>query len=193
MPKDPIKTLEDLEKRLERRVAGVLNKHADRLKQKLRADQVLKQRGPRRFPYLSKPARVEGNLLIARVFSPVGWAGVHIGPPGATTITARQGMLAIPTDFVRVNRGVPVGPHSYSGTVVFGGIIWGQAGWGGTRTGGGLRQHRAAGEKFKKQDLIPLFILKSAVVVPRRIHPQELIAWVKPGFLADLKKVVSLP
>jgi len=53
------------------------------------------------------------------------------------------------------------------------------------------KEGRYAGEKFGKQALVPLYILKGSVVVRRRIDPAALLAWVKPGFLADLKKVLG--
>jgi hypothetical protein len=186
--------LRDLEKRLEPRVVGVLRKHADRLKEKLRADEPLKSSGSKRFPYLSRLQQDQQDRPVARIFTPVKWGAVHIGPAGtSTTILPKRGrFLAIPTEAVRQMRGHPVGPRQYSGTVIFGGIIWGRAGWGGGRTGGFLKQRRAAGEKFSQRDLIPLYILKGSVVVRRRIHPERLIDWVKVDFLADLKKVLRL-
>ena len=144
----------------------------------------------KRVPITVDKARLVGSLMTAVVRGSSGWTWghVHIGPPGTTTIKAKSGMLAIPTDFAQKGggRGQP-GPKSYKGTRVFAGIIWGKAGWGGKGTGGGLRQRRAAGEKIGKQDLIPLFILKGSVVVKRRIIPSELINWIKPQFMAALK------
>jgi len=109
---------------------------------------------------------------------------------GKTPIEPKKkgGFLAIPTDFVKTFRGHPVGPKQYGGTVIFGGIIWGKAGWSGAGTGGGLRQRRAAGEKFGKQTLIPLFILKESVIIRKRLDPARVLAYLKPIYLAALKK-----
>jgi len=41
----------------------------------------------------------------------------------------------------------------------------------------GLRQRRAAGEKFGKQTLVPMFFLKGSVTVRRRVIPAVLQAW----------------
>lgn len=193
MARNPIETLARLERQLDKRVAGVLNKHARRLKEKLRADQPLKARGPRRFPYLSRPAQWEGGKLLARVFSPVSWAKVHIGPRGTMTIiTPKAGrFLALPTDFVKRFRGHPVSPGYYAQAYKFvhRGIIFARVGGAG---GPGRRARAAAGEKYARGDLVPLYILKQRVVIRRRIHPEVLLHWVKPGFLADLKKVLTV-
>jgi hypothetical protein len=191
MPKDPIKTLEAIEKNLDRQVGQVLNEMAFRIRNRVKGPPGLLHWKSRRIPVVVQKAVPVGGVITSAVRGASGWkaAPVHIGPPGSTTITAKRGMLALPTDFVRKGfRGKAVGPEQYGGTKIFGGIIWGKAGWGGARTGGGLRQHRAAGEKFRKQDLVPLFILKKSVVVRRRIIPPELIRWIRPQLRAELAK-----
>jgi hypothetical protein len=184
MAKDPVKTLEVIEKNLGKQVAQVLNEMAFRIRTRTASQEFLKWKS-RRIPVVAEKAKPVGDLMTATVRGASGWkaGAVHIGPPGSTTIKATSGMLAIPTDFAR--RGSR--PKSYGGTRIFAGIIWGKAGWGGARTGGGLRQRRAAGEKFAKETLVPLFILKSSIVVRRRIIPSELVRWIKPQFLAALK------
>jgi hypothetical protein len=189
MVKDPIRTLEAIEKNLDKKVAAVLNDMAFKVRE--RAKGMLHFR-TKRVPIVVEKARLVGNLMTVMVRGASGWTWghVHIGPPGTTTIKAKhsgpkggEGMLAIPTDFARKGGD----PKQYGGLQIFAGIIWGKAGWGGAKTGGGLRQRRAAGEKIGKQDLIPLFILKKSVVVRRRIIPQELMNWIRPQFLAALK------
>jgi hypothetical protein len=195
MPKDPIKELARLEGVVDSRVARCLwrsvSRMKDRLKRQLLAGSPIHKR-TKGLPVLrERPRLVAGGLWEAGVRSPVDWARVHFGPLGtAFTIHPKGGhkFLAIPTDFVKTFRGHPVGPKQYSGTVIFGGIIWGKAGWKQGRTGGGLRQHRAAGEKFGRQALIPLYILKKSVVVRRRIDPRALIAWERPHFREDLRR-----
>lgn len=190
--KDPIATLDKLGELVSKRVGDILWDNLTRLRDYLRTQELLKKRTVG-MPYVRRPIMLQGDLIQAGLFAPPAWAVSHIGV-GSTTITAKSGMLAIPTDFARKTfRGGMVGPTQYGGTVTFGGIIWGKAGWGGTQTGGGLRQHRAAGEKFKNQDLIPLFILKKSITYRKRINPQALIAWIKPQFMADLKKSMLVP
>ena len=187
MEKDPLQTLEKLEQALPKRVGDILWDTLTRLRDYLWATEPLKRR-TRGMPYVRKPLQLQGNILEAALVSPPAWARTHIGV-GETVITAKGGgYLAIPTDFVKQVRGHPVGPKRYTDTVIFGGIIWGKAGWSDAGTGGGLRQRRAAGEKLGKQNLIPLFILKRSVIVKKRIDPQALITFMKPFFLADLKK-----
>jgi hypothetical protein len=185
--KDPIATLDKLAEALDKRVGKILWDNLTRLRDHLRASAPLKTR-TRGMPYVRKPIQLQGNLIEAGLYAPPAWAAAHIGV-GQTTISARGGQfLAIPTDFVRQFRGHPVSPRQYGGTAIFSGIIWGKAGWGGARSGGGLRQHRAAGEKLGRQALIPLFILKGSVVIKKRLDPGQLIAWLKPQFFQDLKK-----
>lgn len=194
MPKDPIKTLQALEKKVDSRVAKILDACGFKIRKRVASQEFLHWRS-RRVPVVMKKAVLVGSLIETAVRGASGWkwGQVHIGPPGSTTIRAKQGMLAIPTDFARKSgRGRP-GAQQYGGTVIFAGIIWGKAGWGGAGTGGGLRQRRAAGEKFTKKTLIPLFILKKSVVVRRRIIPADLIAWIKPQFRAELQKNLLVP
>jgi hypothetical protein len=184
--KDPIAALDNIARLLDKRVGDILWDNLTRLRDHLRAHDGLKKRN-RGLPYVRKPIHLQGTILDAGLYSPPPWSHVHIGPAGkTTTITPKKGQfLAIPTDFVRSFRGHPVGAKQYGGTVIFGGIIWGKAGWYG---GGAAGQRRAAGEKLGRQTLVPLFILKKSVVVAARIHPEQLIAWIKPQFMADLKK-----
>lgn len=195
MPRDPIKSLEYLEKHLESRVAGVLLKHAQRIVDKLHADQPLKQRGSNRFPYRCKLV-IDQGLLSAIIFSPVSWLSTHVGPRGSsTTITPKRGrFLALPTEFVKKFRQHPVGPRQYGGTFIHDGVIFGKIGWGRKAFNRSqFTQRRAAGEVLRKEGIVPLYILKGSVVIRRRIHPDELVRWVKPGFLADYNKVLKLP
>lgn len=196
MAKDPIKTLETLEKKLDSKVSSILNDCAFRIKTRVDSQEFIHWRSKRK-PIVVERAKLVGSVMTATVRGASGWTwgGVLIGPPGTTTIAAKNGMLAIPTDFAKKGysgRGMP-GPKSYSDTKVFGGIVWGKAGWGSAGTGGGLRQRRAAGEKFKKHDLIPLFVLKKSVIVRRRVNPAQLIQGIQPYFLAQLKKYSLVP
>lgn len=179
MPKDPIKTLELIEKGLEEKVRKIIDGIAFKIKRRVDSQEFIKWKSKRK-PIVVEKARLVGNLMKVTVRGASRWTWGHvlIGPPGSTTITAKRGMLAIPTDAAQKGggRGQP-GPKSYSGTWVGGGFIWGKAGWGGVGTGGYLRQHRAAGEKFSKEKPIPLFTLRKSVVVRRRVIPAELNKW----------------
>ncbi len=190
--KDPCQTLDKLVQALDKRVGDILWDTLTQGRDYLRALEPLKKR-TKGMPYVRRPIQLQGNLIEAGLYAPPKWAEAHIGV-GSTTIVPKKpgGMLAIPTDFVKQFRGHPMGPKQYGGTVVFAGIIWGKAGWGGARTGGGIRQRRAAGEKIGKQTLIPLFILKGSVVIQKRLNPQAIIDYLKPIFLADLKKACLL-
>ena len=189
MAKNPVATLDKLAKLVDKRVGDILYDNLTRLRDYVRGAGFLQKRG-KGLPYVRRPIRLQGTILEAGLYSPPAWAAAHIGPAGSTTTISSKsgGFLAIPTDFVKQFRGTPMGPKQYGGTVIFGGIICGKAGWNQARTGGGLRQRRAAGERFKKQDLIPLFILKKSVIIKKRIDPALLLAWIKPQYLADLQK-----
>ena len=187
--RDPIQTLDKLAVAIDKRVGDILWDNLTRLRDHLRASDPLHKR-TKGMPYVRHPIQLQGTLLEAGLYSPPPWAEVHIGAAGGqTVITAKSGgFLALPTDFVKTFRGGPVSPSQYGGLKIFGGIIWGVAGWGGSGTGGGIRQRRAAGEKMGKQTLIPLFILKKSVVIKKRIDPDQLIAWIRPYYFEDLKK-----
>ena len=191
MAKDPIKTLEAMEKNLEKRVAGILNDCAFKIKRRVDSQEFIHWKS-RRKPIVVEKAKLVGALLTATVRGASKWTWGHvlIGPPGVTTIKPKSGgMLAIPTDFARkTSRTAAQGPKAYGGLRIFAGIMWGKAGWGGAGTGGGLRQRRAAGESFKKETLVPLFILKGSVVVGRRVIPAQLLQWIKSYFSEQLKK-----
>jgi len=187
MARDPLQTLDKLSELLPKRVGDILWDTLTRGRDYLRAQEPLKRR-TKGMPYVRRPLSLQGNIIEAAIVAPPIWAKTHIGV-GSTTITAKGGgFLAIPTDFVRQVSGHPAGPKQYGGLKIFGGIMWGTGGWGGARSGGGLRQHRAAGEKIGKQALIPLFILKKSVVIKKRIDPRSLITYMKPIFMAELKK-----
>jgi|GEM_PF-5875730 len=192
MAKDPIKALEALGKKLEKKVAKVLDECVFKIRRRVTSQEFLKWRTKRR-PIVVEKAKLVAGIMTATVrgASRWTWGHVHIGEPGSTTISPKRGRyLALPTDFVKTFRGHPVGPRRYSGTFVRKGVIFGLAGWHGSS---GIRQYRAAGERFEKKTAIPLFILQGSVVVRRRIIPSQLLAWIQPHFLALLKKEALVP
>lgn len=187
--RDPIAVLDQLAVALDKRVGDILWDNLTRLRDYLRAKEPLKRR-TKGMPYVRRPIRLQGDLIEAGLYSPPSWAELFVGPAGEeTSITAKSGgFLALPTDFAKSFRGAAVGPKQYGGLRIFAGIMWGVAGWGGGSFGSGLRQRRAAGEKYGKQSLVPLFILKKSVIIKKRIDPEQLMAWVRPYFFEDLKK-----
>lgn len=179
MAKDPIKTLDTIAKGLDKKVAKILNNIAFKIKRRVDSQEFIKWKSKRK-PIVVEKARLVGSMMevTVRTASRWTWGHVLVGPPGQTTITAKKGMLAIPTDAAKKTfRGAPVGPRQYGGTTIHDNIIWGKAGWGGAGTGGYLRQRRAAGEKFSKEKEIPLFVLKGSVVVRRKVNPAVLQLW----------------
>jgi hypothetical protein len=180
MPKDPIKTLEAIEKGLDKKLEKILNKIAFMIKRRVDSQEFIKWKTKRK-PIVVDKARLVGSLMEVKVRAASGWKWglVLIGPAGSSfTIENFGGMLAIPTDAAKLTfRGKKVGPKQYKGTTIHNNIIWGKAGWGGVGSGGYLRQRRAAGEKFTKNKEIPLFILKKSVVVRRRVIPADMQAW----------------
>jgi hypothetical protein len=180
MARDPIKTLEEIEKNVDKRLAEILNKVAFTIKRRVDSQEFIKWKTKRK-PIVVEKAKLIGDLMTVTVRGASGWKWglVLIGPAGSSfTIENFGGMLAIPTDAARQTfRGKKVGPKQYKGTSIHNNIIWGKAGWGGVGSGGYLRQRRAAGEKFTKTTEIPLFILKKSVVVRRRVHPAAMQKW----------------
>jgi hypothetical protein len=190
MAKDPIKALEELEKKIDRRVEKVLNTIAYQVKRRVDSQEFIKWKTKRK-PIVVEKARLVGHMVQAEVRTASRWKWGHVlvGPAGSTTIKAKSGMLAIPTDASHKEfRTRVLGPRHYGGLIAFNGILWGKAGWGGTSLNRYLRQHRAAGEIFKKQDLVPLFTLRKSVVVRRRVIPAEINRWGYQKLIAALKR-----
>lgn len=218
MAKDPIKTLEALIDKLQGRVAAVLNRNTYKAHKKLVSQHL---RGPMSSTAVDKKsmrksqgiftkyykAEFEGLMVSTLIRSPIPWAGVHIGPRGSsTTVSAKSGFLAIPTDFAKqastTRWGGQRGPKDqiWGPTKVYHGIVWGlYGGWSFIASGRvgkgasseGMKQRRAAGEKFTKGQDLPLFILKKSIVIRRRVDPQvDVIDWIKPQYFEDLKKSV---
>jgi hypothetical protein len=141
-----------------------------------------------------------GTVISAKLHAGMNYAKTHFGPKGSTfTIKPKGGkrFLTIPTDFALTNAGVAKGRMQNVGgkwtflgmpTFIAKGIIFGYAD-GANRRSEGMRQRRAAGQSFKKADIIPLFILKGSVVVKRRIDPKvDMIQWAKPVLIEEIKK-----
>jgi hypothetical protein len=138
---------------------------------------------------------VTGGVIVSEKY-----AIAHFGPRGSEyPIVAKKQFLTIPTDFVKTAAGVAKGqmeggpPWTFLGmpTFISKGVIFGKL-EGGLQSSEGVRQRRAAGEKMSKDQIIPLFILKSSVMIPRRIDmQQDVLDPIRPQFVADCQTMVS--
>ncbi|MDD5348239.1 MAG: hypothetical protein PHT59_06480 [Candidatus Omnitrophica bacterium] len=119
------------------------------------------------------------------------YAKVHIGPEGQT-MTMRSnrpgGWLAIPLPAAQgahgQARGRPRDESLWGGTFIKRNengnlIIYGYKGG----------QARSAG---KVREILPLFILRKSVTVKTRIHPKQLLEWIEPKLVDDVKKEAAL-
>ena len=192
MAKDPIKTLEQIEKRLDRRVARILNEIAFKIQDRVDSQEFIHWR-TRRKPIIVEKARLVGHVMTAtiRTASRWTWGHVLVGPPGETIIRPKRGkFLAVPLEAAesRKFKTKTLGPRHYGGLIFIGGILYGRAGWTTSGIGGYVRERRMAGEKFKKLDLIPLFILKGSIVVRRKVNTVMLQNWGNRRLMEALKK-----
>ena len=191
MAKDPIQTLDRIVSQLESRVMDVVNKHSKKLWRitvsehmagPTGSSSVEKRTGKLARSVRAIPAYTQGGRVIGGEMIGEKYGRVHIGPRGSTFIIRPKNrqFLTIPLDAAKTGAGVArAGATSsiWGPTFIAKGIIFGYSG--GTK-----------GTASKSP--IPLFVLKRQVVVPRRIDPNlDLLAKVKPDFIADLKKVVS--
>jgi len=145
----------------------------------------------RPLPTISGGGRTTGGVVVGAPY-----AGVHIGPRGSTqTIKASKKFLTIPTDFAKTAAGVAKGrmqgpPWTFLGmpTFIAKGVIFGKL-EGAHKSSEGARQRRAAGEKMSSGQIIPLFILKSEVKVPRRIRRRVISAKKRSTWFSQLALV----
>lgn len=109
------------------------------------------------------------------------YARVHVGPKGKTTTIRpkRTKFLAIPLPAAQSPAGVTRGTLKsgvYGDTFVRsapgGPIVFGKV--------------KGAG---KNAQPVPLFLLRKKVVIPTRIHPEELIQWAVPRMMNEFKKI----
>ncbi|MBW1990784.1 MAG: hypothetical protein JRI59_01370 [Deltaproteobacteria bacterium] len=191
MPKDPIKSLEQIIKGLVPKVQKVVDRHSQRLWQRAVSRHLTGGTGPDRLARRSgtlarstRPlkARLEGSKVTGGLAFGAKYAGVHIGPAGSkvTIRPKNKQFLAIPLAAAKTASGVPRGrplDGIWGPIFVAKGIIFGFSG--GTK---GTQSTKA----------IPLFALKRSVVVPRRVDPKkDLLDWVKPQYMHDLSQVVK--
>jgi hypothetical protein len=192
MPKDPIKTLDQIIQGLVPKVKQVVETHSKRMWERAVSYHLTGGTGPdrlaRRTGTLARSTRalevrLEGNKVVGGLAFGAKYAKVHIGPAGSTfTIKPKnKQFLAIPLPAAKTAAGVARGgplDGIWGPTFIAKGVIFGFSG--GTK-----------GTQSKTP--IPLFALKRSVVVPRRVDPKtHLLDWVKPQFLADLGKVAKV-
>lgn len=192
MPKDPVKSLDQIIQGLVPQVKKVVEHHSKRLWDRTvtrhltggtAADRLARRSGTLARSTRPLKVRVEGSKVVGGLAFGAKYAKVHIGPGGSTfTIRPRnKKFLAIPLAAAKTAAGVPRGgplDGIWGPTFISKGVIFGFSG--GTK----------ASQSHKP---IPLFVLKRSVVVPRRVDPKaHLLDWVKPQFLADLAQVAKV-
>jgi hypothetical protein len=208
--KDAMESLKTIELGIIAKAIPALNKTNQKLKAKLLrehlagpGDNSLAKRSGNLARSITEEAATPeagGTMISAKLHAGMNYAKTHFGPRGSSiTIkpTGGRRFLTIPTDFARTNAGVAKGRMQNVGgkwtflgmtTFIQKGVIFGYA-EGANRRSEGMRQRRAAGQSFTKTAIIPLFILKSSVVVKRRIDPMiDMIQWAKPVLAEELKK-----
>ena len=190
MPKDPIKSLDQIIAGLAPKVKQVVQEHSKRLWDRTVSHHLTGGTGPdrlaRRTGTLARgtkplPVTMDGSKVTGGIGFSAPYAGVHIGPAGSrvTIRPKNKKFLAIPLPAAKTAAGVPRGgplDGIWGPTFISKGVIF------------GFKQ----GTKKEHKNPIPLFVLKRSVVVPRRVDPdQHLLNWVKPQFVKDLADVVK--
>jgi hypothetical protein len=130
-----------------------------------------------------KEGSVEGGISFGTVYG-----RVHVGPKGqTTTITPKKGKyLTIPLPAAMTGAGVARGSARKG--------PWGETFVAKSKETGGLiifgkrkiMSGKKAGELRGK--ITPLFLLLKSVRIKARVHPEELIAWIKPKMIEDFLK-----
>jgi len=130
-----------------------------------------------------KEGSVEGGISFGTVYG-----RVHVGPKGqTTTITPKKGKyLTIPLPAAMTGAGVARGSARQG--------PWGETFVAKSKETGGLiifgkrkiMSGKKAGELRGK--ITPLFLLLKSVRIKARVHPEELIAWIKPKMIEDFLK-----
>lgn len=191
MAKDPIKTLEEMISGLEGKVTEVVRKHSVRLwritVQQHMAGPTSSTSVSKRTGTLARGVSAEepksiGGVITGGIKIASKYARTHIGPKGSSVIIKpkTKQFLAIPLQAAKTAAGVARGgPRSgiFGPTFIAKGIIFGYSGGTKKSTGG---------------HIIPLFVLKKQVIIPRRIDPRlDLLKKIEKGFKEDLKQAIK--
>jgi hypothetical protein len=131
--------------------------------------------------------RVKGGVTIGTAYAPV-----HFGPKGSeTTITPKPGKqyLTIPLDAAKTKAGVVRGRARDEG-------VWGKTFVRKSKAGnlivfGQKRGQRGAGAGKLSGNIQPLFVLKKSVTIKARVHPEELVAWIRKKITAMLERRIG--
>jgi len=140
-----------------------------------------------------KEDRVEGGISFGTIYS-----RVHVGPKGQVTtiVPKRSKYLTIPLPAAMTKAGVGkgsamLGPwtntfvrKSKAGNL----IMFGQTTSYSKVKVGGTAVKGLAIRKISS-NVVPLFLLKKQVKVKARIHPEDLIAWIRPKVITDFKEM----
>jgi len=130
---------------------------------------------------------VEGGISLG---GGLRYGRVHIGPRGqVSVIKPKHGKyLTIPLEAAKAGKGGQ-GPGRGSAR----GGPWGETFVGKSKAGnliifGRLRITKGKRVGELRSRIVPLFLLKKQVIIRARIHPEELIAWIKPKMIEDFLK-----
>lgn len=134
-----------------------------------------------------KEDRVEGGISFGTVYG-----RAHVGPKGqVTTITPKRSKyLTIPLPAAMTKAGVVRGTaRSFMGKEgVFGKTFIAKSKAGNLIIFGQKRIEKGKRTGELRREIVPLFVLKKQVKIKARVHPEELIAWVKPKMIEDFVK-----
>ena len=130
-----------------------------------------------------KEGSVEGGISFGTVYG-----RVHVGPKGqTTTITPKKGKyLTIPLPAAMTGAGVARGSARQG--------PWGETFVAKSKETGSLiifgKRKITSGKKVGelRGQITPLFLLLKSVRIKARVHPEELIAWIKPKMIEDFLK-----
>ena len=135
-----------------------------------------------------KVPRVSATRIKGGVTVGTSYARVHFGPRGSkTTIRAKNSQyLTIPLDAAKTKAGVSRGRARDEG-------VWGKTFVKESKAGNLIVFGQKRGQRGKSAGQLsgkvtPLFVLKKSVTIPARVHPEELIVWIRKRIVAMLER-----
>jgi hypothetical protein len=151
------------------------------------------------IPTETKEDRIEGGISFGTIYG-----RVHVGPKGqVTTITPkRRKYLTIPLPAAMTRAGVSRGalaPGLSSAQLSawgpmaaemtpYGNTFVAKSKKGNLIVFGNLRYAKGKRVGELRSQIVPLFLLVKSVKIKARIHPEELLAWIKPKVIEDFIK-----
>ena len=196
----PVEGMEDLNKKLSalpekvlKQAERILNLNARALQRYIRTEKMTG--GTTESKLRVRSGKLRGSVVVMKterkqdtiesgVSIGTQYARTHIGPVGQkTTITPKKGkFLTIPLPAALTKAGVMKGPARSD--------IWGETFIAKSKKGdliifgkGRIMKGKRAGEL--RNQVVPLFLLVKKVTIPARIHPSELLDWIKPKITED--------